>query len=136
MCRPLLALVIGLRNGSAIGKYEGNTVAQPLRAATMPPHGDKDVPVNHYARIRQLHRDGLTIRQTPSSLHHSPKMILKALADPEPVPFISSAPRVAPVFGPFRAIVDAILAADESAPWKQRHMPSSSMAGRPKLPTF
>jgi transposase len=77
--------------------------------------------VNHYARIRQLHRDGLTIRQIAEQLHHSPKTILKALANPEPVPHISSVPRVAPVFGAFRAIVDAILEADESAPRKQRH---------------
>jgi transposase len=77
--------------------------------------------VNHYARIRQLHRDGLTIRQIAEQLHHSPKTILKALANPEPVPHISSVPRAAPVFGAFRAIVDAILEADESAPREQRH---------------
>ena len=41
--------------------------------------------VDHYARIRQLHRDGLTIREIADQLHHSPKTILKALKNPEPV---------------------------------------------------
>jgi transposase len=78
--------------------------------------------VDQYARIRQLRRDGLTIRQIADQLSHSPKTILKALAHPEPVPPASpSTPRAAPVFGPFRAIVDAILAEDETAPRKQRH---------------
>lgn len=39
--------------------------------------------VNHYAHIRQLHRDGLTIRQIAQQLHHSPKTILKALQNPK-----------------------------------------------------
>jgi transposase len=77
--------------------------------------------VDHYARIRQLHRDGLTIREIAEQLHHSPKTILKALQNPEPLSAGSSAPRTAPVFGPFRAFVDEIIAADETAPRKQRH---------------
>ncbi|MFO0806002.1 MAG: IS21 family transposase [Gemmataceae bacterium] len=77
--------------------------------------------MGQFARIRQLRRDGLTIRQIAEQLHHSPKTILKALANAEPVPVRSSTPRAAPVFGPFREFVDAILAADESAPRKQRH---------------
>lgn len=77
--------------------------------------------VHDYARIRQLHRDGLTIREIADQLHHSPKTILKALRNPEPVRPPRAEPRAAPVFGPFRAIVDAILAADETAPRKQRH---------------
>lgn len=77
--------------------------------------------VHHYARIRQLHRDGLTIRQIADQLRHSPKTILKALRHPEPVPQPRAEPRTAPVFGPFREFVDAIVAADESAPRKQRH---------------
>jgi transposase len=77
--------------------------------------------VDHYARIRQLRRDGLTIRQIADQLNHSPKTILKALANPEPVPAARSEPRPAPVFGPFREVVEAILTADETAPRKQRH---------------
>jgi transposase len=77
--------------------------------------------VDKYARIRQLRRDDLTIRQIAEQLHHSPKTILKALASPEPLPKVVAEPRSAPVFGPVRSIVDAILAADETAPRKQRH---------------
>jgi transposase len=77
--------------------------------------------VDHYARIRQLRRDGLTIRQIVAHTHHSPKTILKALAHPEPPPAASSTPRTAPVFGPYRDLVEAILAEDENAPRKQRH---------------
>src|SRR6266849_2604566 len=77
--------------------------------------------VDQYARIRQLRRDGLTIRQIADQLNHSPKTILKALANPEPVPPAAAQPRLAPVFGPFRTAVDAILAEDETAPRKQRH---------------
>lgn len=80
--------------------------------------------VDHYARIRQLRRDGLTIREIADQLHHSPKTILKALANPEPQPLRVSAPRAAPVFGPFRPFVDDILAADATAPRKQRHTAS------------
>src|SRR5581483_5644100 len=77
--------------------------------------------VDHYARIRQLHRDGLTIREIADQLHPSPKTILKALKNPEPIRQARAGPRAAPVFGPFSEIVDAIVAADETAPRKQRH---------------
>jgi len=77
--------------------------------------------VEQFARIRQLRRDGLTIRQIAEQLNHSPKTILKALAHPEPTPTTRLEPRSAPVFGPFRDLVDGILAADETAPPKQRH---------------
>jgi transposase len=80
--------------------------------------------VDHYALIRQLRRDGLTIRQIADQLQHSPKTILKALAHPEPPPVVPSGPRAAPVFGPFRPLVDAILDADADAPRKQRHTAS------------
>jgi transposase len=77
--------------------------------------------VDHYARIRLLRRDGLTIREIADQLHHSPKTILKALQNPEPQSASLSSPRTAPVFGPFRAFVDEIVAVDETAPRKQRH---------------
>jgi transposase len=77
--------------------------------------------VDHSARIRQLRRDGLTLREIAEQLHHSPKTILKALQNPEPLSARPSSPRTAPVFGPFHAFVDEIVAADETAPRKQRH---------------
>jgi hypothetical protein len=76
--------------------------------------------VDHFAKIRQARRDGLTIRQIAEQFGHSPKTVLKALHEPEPKPYRLEQPRAAPVFGPFRGIVDAILAA-EAAPRKQRH---------------
>lgn len=75
--------------------------------------------VNQYAHIRQLRREGRTIREIADELNHSSKTILKALANPEPV--ANAASRAAPVFGPFRGIVEDILTADASAPRKQRH---------------
>jgi transposase len=77
--------------------------------------------VHDFATIRQLRRDGLSIRQIAKQLRLSPKTILKALAHPEPPPYTTAEPRPAPVFGPFRALVDAILEADADAPRKQRH---------------
>jgi transposase len=77
--------------------------------------------VDHFARIRQARRDGLTIRQIADQFGHSPKTILKALQEAEPRAYRLEQPRPAPVFGPFREVVDAILQADETAPRKQRH---------------
>jgi transposase len=77
--------------------------------------------VDHYAKIRQARRDGLTIREIADQLGHSTKTVIKALAEPEPRPYAPTQPRPAPVFGPFRPVVDAILAGDETAPRKQRH---------------
>src|SRR5262249_25057775 len=65
-----------------------------------------------------------TIRQIADQLHHAPKTILRALANPEPVSAAPSEPRPAPVFGPVRAVVDALLAAGQAAPRKQRHTAS------------
>ena len=80
--------------------------------------------VNHYARIRQLHREGYSLRHIARQLGHSPKTILKALNHPEPTPNPRPGPRAAPTFDPIRPLVDAILAADEHAPRKQRHTAS------------
>jgi transposase len=80
--------------------------------------------VDDFARIRQLHRDGISARQIANQLGVGRDTIRKALADPEPKPYTLAQPRAAPVFGPFRAIVDAIVAADATAPPKQRHTAS------------
>lgn len=77
--------------------------------------------VDHFARIRQARRDGLTIREIADQLGHSTKTVVKVLGQPEPAPYARSQERPAPIFGPFRPVVDGILAADEHAPRKQRH---------------
>lgn len=86
--------------------------------------GGEKLTVDRFARIRQLHREGLPLRAIAQQLGHSPKTILKALRHPEPPPYTLSAPRPAPTFDPVRDLVDAILAADEHAPRKQRHTAS------------
>src|SRR5262245_28080931 len=77
--------------------------------------------VDDYDRIRQAHHDGLSARQIAKQLRVGRDTVRKALANPEPKPYTLAWPRPAPVFGAFRDIVDAILAADETAPRKQWH---------------
>ena len=80
--------------------------------------------VDDFARIRQLHRDGVSARQIAKQLGVGRDTIRKALTNAEPTPYTRTAPPVAPVFGPFAAAVDAILDADRTAPPKQRHTAS------------
>lgn len=77
--------------------------------------------VDDFARIRQAHRDGLSSRQIAKQLGIGRDTVRKALRHAEPPPYTLAQPRSAPVFGPFRPFVDEILAADETAPRKQRH---------------
>jgi transposase len=80
--------------------------------------------VDDYAAIRRAHRDGLSIRQIARHMRLGRDTVPKALQDPEPKPYTLSQPRPAPIFGPFRAVVDGILADDVHAPRKQRHTAS------------
>ncbi len=77
--------------------------------------------VDDFARIRQAHRDGLSSRQIAKQFGIGRDTVRKALRHAEPPPYTLVQPRSAPVFGPFRPFVDEILAADETAPRKQRH---------------
>jgi transposase len=77
--------------------------------------------VDDFGRIRQAHRDGLSSRQIAKQFGVGRDTVRKALQNAEPAPYSRSEPRSAPVFGPFRPFVDAMLAADETAPRKQRH---------------
>ena len=80
--------------------------------------------VDDFAAIRRAHRDGRSIRQIAQQMGVGRDTVRKALQNPEPTPYTLAQPRPAPVFGPFRPIADAILAADETAPKKQRHTAS------------
>lgn len=80
--------------------------------------------VDDFARIRQLHRDGVSARRIAKQLGVGRDTIRKALAHAEPTAYTRTVPRVAPVFGPFAALVDAILEGDRTAPRKQRHTAS------------
>ncbi len=77
--------------------------------------------VDDFAAIREAHRDGKSIRQIAQLLGVGRDTVRKALNNPQPQPYTLAQPRPAPVFGRFREIVEAIQAADESAPPKQRH---------------
>jgi transposase len=77
--------------------------------------------VDDFAAIRQAHRDGQSIRRIAQQLGVGRDTVRKALQHPEPPAYTLTEARPAPVFGPFQAIVDAIVADDENAPRKQRH---------------
>lgn len=80
--------------------------------------------VDDFAAIRRAHRDGMSIRQIANHFGVGRDTVRKALEHPEPKPYTQTRPRPAPTFGPFREFVEAILAADEDAPRKQRHTAS------------
>lgn len=77
--------------------------------------------VDDFGQIRRAHRDGMSVRAISRTLHHSRRKIREALATPEPRPYTRRRDPPAPRLGPFHATIDAILAADEQAPRKQRH---------------
>jgi transposase len=77
--------------------------------------------VDNYGTIRRAHRDGMSIRQIARTFGHSRRKIRQILAEPLPRPYTRCKPTPAPVLGRFHEVIDAILAADEQAPRKQRH---------------
>ena len=77
--------------------------------------------VDDYGRIRLAHRDGMSIHELASTFHHSRTKIRQILKEAQPKPYTRSKPPPAPMLGSFHAAIDAILAADEDAPPKQRH---------------
>lgn len=77
--------------------------------------------VDDYGRIRRARRDGMSIRAIARTFHHSRRKIREVLLEPEPRPYTRSREPPAPVLGPFKPIIDQVLATDEEAPPKQRH---------------
>jgi len=77
--------------------------------------------VDDYARIRRAKRDGMSIRAIARTFHHSRRKIRQVLVEPEPTPYTRRQEPYAPKLGPFKPIIDQILADDESAPRKQCH---------------
>ena len=77
--------------------------------------------VDDYGAIRRARRDGMSIREIARAFHHTRRKIRQVLAHAEPKPYTRSQERPAPVLGPFRTVIDQILADDEHAPPKQRH---------------
>jgi len=77
--------------------------------------------VDNYAKIRLAHRDGMSIRDIARNFGHSRAKVRQVLAYAEPRPYTRTQPPPAPVLGSLHGVIDAILAADEQAPPKQRH---------------
>lgn len=77
--------------------------------------------LDDYARIRQAHREGMSIRGLAKLYHHSRQKIREVLECPEPRPYSRSEPYAAPKLGPFQPWIDEILKTDEEQPAKQRH---------------
>jgi transposase len=77
--------------------------------------------VEDYGKIRRAALDGMSIREMARTFGHSRHKIRQILNEPQPRPYTRQKPPPAPVLGPFHRHIDAILAADEEAPRKQRH---------------
>jgi len=77
--------------------------------------------VDDYGKIRVAHRDGMSIRAIARTFEHSRRKVREILASPQPKPYTRTKPKPAPVLGSFHAVIDGVLAGDESAPPKQRH---------------
>lgn len=77
--------------------------------------------VDQYAEIRRAHRDGMSIREIARRFRRSKRTVRKVLSNAEPTPYARRKPTACPKLDPFKRRIDAILAADEQAPRKQRH---------------
>lgn len=77
--------------------------------------------VDDFAQIRQARAEGASVRALARRFRRSTKTVLKALGQAQPAPYTLTKPRPAPALDAVRAIVDEILARDQSAPPKQRH---------------
>lgn len=78
--------------------------------------------VDDYGRIRRAHRDGMSLREIARQFHHSRHKVREVLrGEAEPRSYAKRQRQAAPKLGPFHDLILEILAADESAPPKQRH---------------
>ncbi len=81
--------------------------------------------VEDYGRRRRAHRDGMRIREIGCTFGHSRRTTHDALRQSEPTPYQLSQPRPRKVLTEnYQRWMDAVLAADEQAPPKQRHLPT------------
>ena len=76
--------------------------------------------VEEYGRIRRLHGDGVSIRAVARTLHHSRRKVREAVANPEPRRYTRTKDPPAPVLGPFKAVIDAILADSRASAVRRR----------------
>jgi transposase len=77
--------------------------------------------VDKIERIRQAYyREGKSMREIEREYHHSWRTIKKALASPEEGQYTLKEPRQAPVLGPYKERIQALLAKNETLPGKHR----------------
>jgi DNA-binding transcriptional regulator LsrR (DeoR family) len=66
--------------------------------------------VDDYEAIRRAYfLDGLSIREIARNLHHSRRLIRKALAQAEPDQYKLTRPRPAPVLAPYKPKIEELL---------------------------
>jgi transposase len=78
--------------------------------------------VDDYEAIRRAYfLDGLSIREIARNLHHSRRLIRKALAQAEPDQYKLTRPRPAPVLAPYKPKIEELLEESDRLPRKQRY---------------
>jgi transposase len=78
--------------------------------------------LDDWSAIRWMHfRDGKSIRWISREFAISRKTVTKYLAEPEPPKYKLQHPRAKPIADQWRKLVQEIVAADETAPRKQKH---------------
>ncbi len=86
--------------------------------------------VEDYGKILLAHRDGMSIRQIARRFGYLRRKVRQVLEDSEPHPYTLQRDRAAPRLGPFKMLIEQILAEDQQAPRKQQHTaPISSHPG-------
>jgi transposase len=78
--------------------------------------------VDDYEAIRRAYfLDGLSIREIARNLHHSRRLIRKAIAQAEPDGYKLTKPRPAPVLAPYKPKIEELLDQSDKLPRKQRY---------------
>ncbi len=80
------------------------------------------ISVNNRERIRRAYFvENKSIREIARELGHSRKTVRKALESADPGQYTVKEPRLAPVLGPYKELVDRLLAENQKLPRKQRY---------------
>ncbi len=78
--------------------------------------------VDDYERIRKAYYlEGLSIREISRRLHHSRRLIRKAIDHAQPEGYRLKQERPAPVLAPYKSKIDALIEESEHLPRKQRY---------------
>jgi transposase len=78
--------------------------------------------VDDYEQIRRAYfLDGLSIREIAQNLHHSRRLIRKAIGQAEPDRYRLTQPRLAPMLAPYKQKIEDLLNESDRLPRKQRY---------------